>query len=296
MALFVAYFGIVSFREDSEFQKQRRVFVANDHFTGSGINFTGSDEFLTESGVSREDTILVMHAYGPNIPFIKMNRVGLAVVGHNPDDIDRGLNWKWDYVVFQRPYFMEDVYAIYPDILNRVESIATNENLILCKRKQDTVSQSLMDFMNIKNPYKIIKTNFETEDSLKYVGIVKDPSKEKNRIGYIGENEVYGFSHDFTKQVGPDTKPRVLKIKGKFLRQNDNQIGIIIAYSQGNELSFYQTIDLTSLSKSNEWTEKEFIVFLPQRKSKKDKLSFYIHNASKNVVLLDDFEFQFYRN
>jgi hypothetical protein len=296
MALFVAYFGIVAFKEDSNFQKQRRVFVANDRFTGSGINFTGSDEFLTESGVSREDTILVMHAYGPNIPFIKMNRVGLAVVGHNPNDIDRALSWKWDYVVFQRPYFMEDVYAIYPDILNQVEMIATNENLILCKRKQDTISQSLMDFMNIKNPYKIIKTNFETKDSLEAVAIIKDPTNEMNQIGYLGENEVYGFSHDFTKQVGPDTKPRVLKIKGKFLRQIEGQMGIIVAYSQGNELSFYQTIDLTSLSKSNEWMEKEFIIFLPQRKSKDDKLSFYIHNANKNVILLDDFEFKFYRN
>jgi len=295
MALFVAYFGIVAFEEDSNFQKERRVFLGNDRFTGSGINFTGSDEFLTKSGVPREDTILVIHAYGPNIPFIKMNRVGLAVVGHNPEDIDRGLNWKWDYVVFQRPYFMEDVYGIYPEILNKVEMIATNENLILCKRKQDTVSQSLMEFMNVKNPYKTLKVNFETKDSLKFVAIINDPAKKGNQIGYLGENEMYGFSYDFTKQVGPDTKPRVLKIKGKFLRRNNNPIGIIIASSQGTDFSFYQTIDLTSLSTPNEWAEKEFIIFLPQRR-KNDKLSFYFQNVNKNVILLDDFEFKFYRN
>ena len=101
MALFVIYFGIVAFKETSDFQKQRRVYVANDHFTGSVMNFAGSDEFLTKSGVLSEDTILVIHTYGPNIPFVRMNRVGLAVEGHSPDDIDRGLNWKWDYVVFQ---------------------------------------------------------------------------------------------------------------------------------------------------------------------------------------------------
>lgn len=297
MALFVIYFGIVSFRETSEFQKQRRLFTANDHFTGSVINFEGSDEFLTRSGVAREDTILVIHAYGPNIPFIRMNRVGLAVMGHEPDDIDRGLNWKWDYVVFQKPYFMDEVYAIYPDILKKVESIAVNENLILCKRKTDTIPQSLMEFMGVKKAYKTIRTDFEKKnDSQPGILYEKDPDNDKNGIGLVGENEVYGFAQDFTKDVGPDTKGRVLKIKGKFLRNNDNQISVIVAYSKGNELTYYQTLDLNSVTTLKEWSEKEFVLFLPKRSSADEKLSFYIHNPNKNVVLLDDLEFTFYRN
>lgn len=296
MVLFVTYFGIVAFKETSNFQKQRRVFVANDHFTGSVMNFEGSDEFLSKSGVAREDTILVIHAYGPNIPFVRMNRVGLAVVGHSLDDIDRGLSWKWDYVVFQKAYFMEEVYAIYPQILEKVESIASNENLLLCKRKTDTIPQNLMDFMDVKAPYKTIKTNFESEGGIEHVKFEKDPSNDKNQVGVINENEVYGFSHDFTKDVGPDTKGRVLKVKGKFLRKNENQISMIVAYSSGDELSYYQTIELNPLSTVNEWAEKEFIIFLPKRPSAKEKLSFYIHNSNKNSVLLDDFEFTFYKN
>ncbi|MGV3610896.1 MAG: ArnT family glycosyltransferase [Fluviicola sp.] len=297
LALFVIYFGIVSFKETAQFQKDRRIYVASDHFTGTVKHFEGSDAFLTKSGVAREDTVLVIHAFGPNIPFVQMNRVGLALVGHSPEDIDRALSWKWDYVVFQKPYFMEEVYAIYPQILKSVESIAVNENLILCKRKTDTIPQSLMEFMRVKKSYKILKTNFETE--MKGVtGVIaeKDPANPKNQIGLISENEVYGFSHDLTKQIGPDTKGRILKVKGKFLRKNENQISIIVAYSNGNELSYYQTIALNSVSTANEWSEKEFILFLPKRSSVTDKLSFYIHNPTKNVVLLDDFEFSFYRN
>lgn len=296
MALFVIYFGMLTFRETSDFQQQRRFFMAGDHFTGTVMNFEGSDEFLSKSGVAREDTILVIHAYGPNIPFVQMNRIGLAVVGHNPDDIERGLNWKWDYVVFQKPYFMEDVYAIYPQILEKVEPIATNENLILCKRKTDTIPQSLMEFMGVKAPYKKIRFNFESSKKSPGLAFEKDSRDSKNQIGVVVENEVYGFAQDFTKEVGPDTKGRVLKINGKFLRKNEHPIGIIVAYSTGNTLAFYQTIDLTSVSQANEWTEKEFILFLPKRSSVNEKLSFYIHNASKNVVLLDDFEFTFYRN
>jgi hypothetical protein len=192
---------------------------------------------------------------------------------------------------------MEEVYAIYPQILESVESIASNENLILCKRKTDTIPQSLMEFMGVKKPYKILKKDFETEMT-DITGVIteKDPANPKNQIGLIREEEVYGFSHDFTKLVGPDTKGRVLKVKGKFLRKNDNQISIVIAYSNGNELSFYQTIELNPGSTANEWTEKEFILFLPKRSSPADKLSFYIYNANKNVVLVDDFEFTFYRN
>ena len=87
-----------------------------------------------------------------------------------------------------------------------------------------------------------------------------------------------------------------MKIKGKFLRRNDNQISIIVAYSSGNELSYYQTIELNPLFPANEWAEREFIIFLPQRPSAKEKLSFYIHNPNKNSVLLDDFGFTFYKN
>lgn len=297
LGLFVTYFGIVAFKESSEFQKQRRVYVANDHFTGSGLNFEGSDEFLTKSGVAREDTILVIHTYGPNIPFIRMNRVGLAVGGNNPDDIDRALNWKWDYVVFQKPYFMDEVYSIYPDIFQKVESIATNENLILCKRKTDTIPQTLIEFMGVKKPYKIRKMNFESESKeISGLEYEKDPENAGNQIGVINESEVYGFANNFTKDVGPDTKGRVLKVKGKFLRKNDNPISIIVAYSKGNDLSYYQTIELNSASTANEWTNYVSIVFLPKRAAADEKLSFYIHNPTKNVVLLDDFEFTFYRN
>lgn len=296
MALFVAYFGIVAFQETHTFQKERRLYVANDRFTGSVINFTGSDEFLTKAGVSREDTMLVIHTYGPNIPFVLMDRVGLAVVGKNPVDIRTGMSWKWNYVVFQKPYFIDDVFAIYPEVLKDLESVATNETLILCKRKTDTIPQDLMQFMGIKQPYKTIREHFLAGDSVEHVVIEADPDHAKNAVGLIGEDEVYGFSQDFTKQVGPDTKGRVLKINGKFLRRNDNPVSIIVAYSKNDQLLYYQTIDLNPVSIVNEWAEKEFILFLPERQSATDKLSFYIHNPNRNVVLLDDFEFKFYRN
>lgn len=296
IGILVVYFGIRAVEESMNVQETRRVFTAGDHFTGGGINFTGSDEFLTKSGVSREDTILVIHADGPNIPFIKMNRVGLAVVGHTRDDIDRALNWKWDYVVFQKPYFMEDVYKVYPEILNQVEKIAINENIILCKRKQDTTSQNLMDFLDINNPYQTLKINFETKDSLDYIQIVKDPTKSGNQIGIINETDVYGFAHDFTKQLAHSKKGTILKVKGKYLYKNTNQITIIVAYSKDNNLSYYHAIGLIPELTPNEWLEKEFLIFLPERKSKDEKLSFYIHNPNKNQVLIDDFEFQFFKN
>ena len=88
----------------------------------------------------------------------------------------------------------------------------------------------------------------------------------------------------------------MLKIKGKFLRKKDNPAAIIVAYSIGNDLNYYQTVELNPGSAANEWAEKEFILFLPKRSSADEKLSFYIHNPNKNVVLLDDLEFTFYRN
>jgi hypothetical protein len=203
------------------------------------------------------------------------------------------LDWKWDYVVFQKPYFREEVYAIYPSILEKLEPIATNETLILCKRKTDTISQSLMTFLGVKKAYKTIKQNFNKE--LKGQNFVIQ-SDSTNHLGLITEENVYGFSQDFTSQVGPDIKPRILKFKAKFLRENDNPVTIIVAYSKGNELSYYQGIDLNAISKKNEWFEKEGLIFLPQRKSKDEKLSFYIYNPAKNRILMDDFEFQFFKN
>jgi hypothetical protein len=153
-----------------------------------------------------------------------------------------------------------------------------------------------MDLMNIKAPYKKISSHFRVDEIVKGAKVETDPGNDKNQVAVIDENEVYGFAQDFTPVIGPDTKGRVLKIKGKFLRKNDNQISIIVAYSNGNELSYYQAIELNPLSTANEWAEKEFILFLPKRSAVTEKLSFYIHNPNKNVVLLDDFEFTFYRN
>lgn len=296
LKLFVIYFGIVSFKSSTAFQKERCIYVADDHFTGSVINFEGADSFLTHSGVDRQDTILVIHSSGPNIPFIQMNRVGLVVVGHEPADIIRSLSWKWDYVVFQKPYFVDEVYNIYPDILKKVALVAVNENLILCKRKMDTIPQTLTHFVGNKKAYAIIREDFEKEKTgQKNILLEKDPVNGNNRVGLINSQEVYGFAQDLTKYVSSDTKGRVLDVKGKFLSKNENQISLVFSYYNGDDLVYYQAIELNTKIPTQTWTEKEFRLFLPRRASADETLRFYIYNPNRNELMIDDLHFSFSR-
>ncbi len=140
----ISYFLILGVKD---FQHYRRATGDWDRATITYENFSDSDAFLDSVGVSQTAKILVIDAYGTNLPFLQMRRKGYAVLVTSPENIQTGLQEKYDYVVIQNCYLLSDVVRCYLPITNELEKIATNNKITIYKKKIQ--AQSLEQFLGI---------------------------------------------------------------------------------------------------------------------------------------------------
>ena len=82
-------------------------------------NFDGADTYLDSLKIPKDSKILVIGAYAPNIPFIKMNRRGYAVMILNRENIENSLSWNYDYIVILKEFFSPDFYEHYSETISK---------------------------------------------------------------------------------------------------------------------------------------------------------------------------------
>lgn len=271
-------FGYFAFIETRNFQEDRNLVNDWDTISGTVMNFEDSEKWLDELGIPKSAKIMVMHAYGPNIPFVLMNRTGYACKEyHEVNEFENALNWNWDYVVFQKPFFHRDVYEIYPNILDQVEPVAHNAKLILCKRKTTKKQQNLIEFLGFNKNLFRYNTNFS--------------KKPKFATGFkFGENKViippeeqFGFAMDLTPYF-KNQSSLLLKAKVSFKMEHADKMPLIVAINDGDKLVYYMGIEFESNADS--LTTQESFIVIPAYKLTKPQFTSYFFNPNKNTIEL----------
>lgn len=118
-----------------------------DRYHTSVKNFEGTDAWLSQNKVSPQARILVIDAYAPNMPFILMNRKGFSVITTSFNEIERALEYPFDYMVLQNQFVPSDVLPNYPGLQDRFECIASNGKVSLYKKSEVIKGQSLSAFL-----------------------------------------------------------------------------------------------------------------------------------------------------
>lgn len=277
-------FGYFAFIETRNFQNDRAFISDWDTVSGTVLNFENAETWLNELGIPKSAKIMVMHAYGPNIPFVLMNRTGYACKEYkDSSEFKRALNWNWDYVVFQKPYFNKDVYQLYPDILSQVEPIALNAKLILCKRKTNNKSQELIEFLGYKRIVKQFHADFKA-NSMKAVNFVA-----RDSLGIISSNVTYGFGMDFTSYY-KNGSSLLIRAKLRYKLKKADKIPLIVALNDGDKLAYYAGMDFTS--EADSLTTQELFVIIPSYNLAKPKLSAYFYNPAQNEIELHNLDIE----
>lgn len=288
---FTVVFVLFTWKETSNFQRDRQVIDPQDTITGTLINYSGSEEWLDQNHIPKDAKILAMHAYGPNIPFVMMNRIGYACKGYEDKALfEEALSWKWDYVIFQKPYFIKDVYAFYPEILKKVEPVCSNENLLVCKRAKDTTkSRNLLAFMGFHKMVTTFRENFE-QDSLitNNVQRIPDSVNDTNHLGLIEKKELYGAVLDCSAAYRKG-KAIAIKVQLKCRLNEAGSLPLIFELDEGKEVKYYTGIDLLyEDSDRNKLRERDGFIILPATKLKNPRLIFYVFNQGGRRIELED--------
>lgn len=299
LPIVVLIFVGLAFKNDRNFQTERRVFLDYDKMTGNLINFQDSETWLDELHVSKSAKMLVLDASAPNIPFILMNRVGYCGKElQSKEDFERVLNFNWDYTVVQKAYFLDDIYAKYPEILNRIKPIAQNDRLILCQRKHDTIPQEVSDFFALKQEIGTFKLGrgVNTKGLFKEVQFAENPTNPNQRVIEINPNREFSLDVNFGKMVPLDRTLGIQVNLKKYTRDLKN-VFLIFVVSNDEGTKFYKSLTISdNLNLEAYWSERSWMFVLPQMNEDDLKFGCYVYNPEKSHLYLDELEIKIFSN
>lgn len=101
----------------------------------SRTNFEKSHKVLDSLQIPKSAKILLIDAYSPNLAFIGMQRKGYSVMQPNFNNIQRALNWDYDYIITQNFSYLENVLKPYPNFENETSVYYTNSNFTIHLKK-----------------------------------------------------------------------------------------------------------------------------------------------------------------
>lgn len=284
-------------------QEKRRLTGNWDHTETTIQNFMDSKTFLASAKVPDAAKILVIDAYAPNIPFILMNRTGFAVLTTSRENIDKALKWDFDYIVIQDDFLLSEVVSNYPELIERIERLASNGKITLYRMLPEPKQQTLYSFLGLKDkiPVSVERCAFEPVDSVwnkhwKKIRLTNEVNYNGRASGFVNEKQEFGLTYILTNPGMFRDSARLVFFKGQFFRNKDLKgCSIIASVAAGDKSLFYNAYELQDLiTKSNQWQEVNLFFRIPKIEEKDFKLKIYIWNQGRNTLYYDDTEVSIY--
>ncbi len=268
-------------------------------------NFIGTGAFLDSLGISKDAKILVMDAYAPNLPFLLMDRKGMAIMSTTVRNLDEAMKWKFDLLALQDTFILSDIYPNAPNIIHRFKKIASNGKVNFYKRAPKSYVGNLETFLGLDTTRRVFHTeeNFEHGEDTTYLSpwefprIVPDPDRANNHIMYLKEGEEFGMKWEHScPEILSDYS--MLIFKGKFKAFTPDKIFIVTTYGRfiTNDTLYKAKSIEQQLYPFKKWRSIALKIPLEPSISRTDcSLSVYIWNEKKRKILMDDIGFSIYK-
>jgi len=291
-------FSVIFIMQTIKSQEKRRETGFWDRTEITINNFSNSSDFLDSINIPKESKILVIDAVAPNIPFILMQRKGYAVMNTYKENIEEALKWDYDFIVVQNEYFIPKIYTPYPNILSKLEKIADNGKISVC-RYSENQQQSLLNFFGIENKDPVFESsvNFEsTPDSLwQNFSPTADFSYDSDYSGHLTKDIVYGLTYKTKKLPVLETGSKTLLFSSYFLRDTIVNCEIVVSINSNGQNFYYKSINLRDLVTTDDAWEKVSLIFqLPKIQNGDYEFALFIWNTGKSELYYDNLGFSIY--
>ena len=171
--------------------------------------------------------------------------------------------------------------------MERVEQIASNENLVLCKRR--TSNQKIPDVYEFLGFTKTIG-NKAVDFSLKSPKIngLTYLTSNNSIIGCIPKDSVYGIQQDLTPYF-KNGRSVLFQLKITYKLKNSGKVPLIVGVDEDHKLAYYQGIDINGIADSIQTLETAIVI--PSFQIKNPKWFTYIYNPDKNSIEIFDYQY-----
>lgn len=263
-------------------------------------NFKDSKLFLDSLQVDPADRILVLDAYAPNIPFILMDRSGYVVMNTTKRNIERSLSWDYDYLIFQNKFFLSDIYSSYPDIIQQIEIVSTNNKISVCTKLPFDRAISWIDFLELEDriPVMTETMKFDSIGESHWSKIFEAFDFVKNkRVGRLDSTISYGVTFRIENPSFLKDISRLMLIRGELFTQNPilPEIHLVVSIVSKGKHIYYNLIDLNPwIKESDKWVGFNIFAQLPAVHEEEYELSFYLWNPQRSELHYDGIEIMIY--
>jgi hypothetical protein len=279
-------------------QKNRRVTGSWDKTAALINNFEDADSFLNSLHIGYDAKILVVDVNVPNIPLILMNRKGYAIITTSAENIKTALNKRYDYIVIQDDYFT-DTYKSYPEIVSRIEKIADNGKLSVCKLVNPPIKQDLFGFLGLSGKAPVLEAliTFDTiaDANWKNTTTATTYAYSGKNSGHLEPDKEYGLTYNATNIKALSVKSSTLLISAHFYREVDVNCEVVVTVSVNGQNVRYMSYNLKDLiSKVNTWEKVDILAHLPKLEGESNELGVFLWNTGKSNLYMDDFSLKIY--
>jgi hypothetical protein len=270
---------------------------------GNGIsirNFEGAERFLDSIQIPKTAKILVLGAYSTNIPLILMNRKGYTLLTTARNAQNEGLKWDFDYIVIENYLRLIDITRENPDIITRLQFVASNERISLYKlmpanRKQtlsaflglDKKHCLLNQFIDFSRPEKGLWSNTDNLDSHSYYSA---PSS-----AYMNEQMEFGTTLSiFYEQLSSSAGPFQIVVSFYIKPSSKlHELNLACTLGKNGKDHFTNYFYLSDYVKGTGWQKQGFLFNVPKC-TPGDELKVYFYNPGRNSFNYDDLEISIY--
>jgi len=279
-------------------QEKRRETGFWDRTEATINNYKNSSEFLDSLDISKSSKMLVIDAVAPNIPFILMQRKGFAVMKTNQENIEEALKWDYDYIVVQNEYFIPEIYMPYPDILSKLNKIANNGKISVCKLS-DNNQQSLLDFLGLNKKEPVITKTVSFENKPDSLWENFNPSDRYTfsgtSSGHLTSDIIYGLTYKSKHLPELKNNSRTLLFSSYFLKDTIINSEIAVSINTDGQNIYYKSYNLKNLVKQEgSWEQVSLLFQLPKIQGDDYEFAIFIWNTGKSELYYDDFGFSIY--
>jgi hypothetical protein len=277
-------------------QETKRVTGPWDNVTRSVLNFQNSEKFVQENGISKNEKIIVLNGFTPNIPFLLMNRTGYCTMSTTKKAFKNALRFPAKYVIFQNEYFLSDIYSVYPSILKHLKFVASNGKITICTKSENTSDQTLEEFLHLDSKTPITRQTIDFENNNLPAPILTQKSERdpNNTVGLMAEQIEFGNIYQSLNNPQFMQKNRIITMKGIFEKVPSKDINLVAVITENDSLTYYKEYQIIAPKKQGGISKFNYIFNLPKVQSAKNEIKLYFWNPNKGAFQVDQLELKVY--
>ncbi len=289
--------------QDTRVQAKRNETGSWDRYQSTINNFTNADAFLTQNKVPQTSRILVIDAYSPNIPFILMHRKGFSVINTSKAEIEKALQYPFDFIVLQNEFILSDVLNNYPDLKDYLTPLNSNGKITLYtynKTKEEKTLNAFLGFDKL-TPLIISTLDFnDVVDTTFWTGSDKvaensDYPNGKKLFAYMDSTELYSATFQMKTNALDTTIIHTVLFEGNFYALNSLQEVFVSCYAGHAEvINYQQYFDVSTIVKQTESWQHVSFLFQVNKINADDELKVFIWNPKQKSFYYNNLSVKVY--